>query len=444
MKTFKDKSMITQAPNIVKDIEQISSDILKQPQPSWLKEIRQKSYNRFLELGIPTTKDEEWKYTNLAAVSKSEFSLATKETDISVDQMADIVGANEIKIVFINGRFSKKLSNIDNLPQGLKIFTLDEAFSKDENNFKDIYSRYDQKGINPFVYLTDALASQGTYIAIAEKVIIKKLIHIIHFTSCAQEKILILPRTLIHAGKSSEVTILESHIGDSDKDVYLASTLTDIQVEENAIIHYCKSEKESSSAFHIGNTRVWQERNSKFDGFSFMTGAAIARNNLDIVLNGQGADAQLKGLYSLYNHLHADNHTSVDHRFPNCTSNQLYKGVLNGSSRAVFNGKIFVRQIAQQTNSYQLNKNLLLGKDSRVDTKPQLEIFADDVKCTHGATIGQLNEDEIFYLESRSIARKEAVRMLSIGFVEDVINHIESDEIKTKLHKLLEPSFAQF
>ncbi|MBI5415840.1 MAG: SufD family Fe-S cluster assembly protein, partial [Candidatus Omnitrophica bacterium] len=167
---------------------------------------------------------------------------------------------------------------------------------------------------------------------------------------------------------------------------------------------------------------------------------AIARNNLDVVLEGEGAGAVLNGLYSVYREQLVDNHTSVDHRVPNATSNQLYKGVLNDAARAVFNGKIFVRPAAQKTNSYQLNKNLLLGKDCRVDTKPQLEIFADDVKCTHGATIGQLDEDELFYLQARGISRKEAVRILTQGFVDDLIGKISSESIRRKISRLLAPS----
>ena len=201
-----------------------------------------------------------------------------------------------------------------------------------------------------------------------------------------------MPRTLITLDQSSEVTVLESHIAFNDQIVYFTNALTDVFIEENATLHYSKAQKESLNAFHIGQTRVCQERNSNYDGFTLTAGSKLTRNNLNIVLNGEGAGAILNALYSIYGEQHVDNHTSVDHRVPNCTSNQLYKGILNNDSRAVFNGKVFVRPIAQQTNSYQLNKNLLLGDKCRVDTKPQLEIFADDVKCTHGATIGQLDE----------------------------------------------------
>ncbi|MCK5178790.1 MAG: SufD family Fe-S cluster assembly protein, partial [Candidatus Omnitrophica bacterium] len=175
--------------------------------------------------------------------------------------------------------------------------------------------------------------------------------------------------------------------------------------------------------------------------FSFMAGSKLTRNDLDITLNGEGANTTLNALYSVYNDQHVDNHTSVDHRVPNCTSNQLYKGILNNRARAVFNGKVFVQPVAQKTSSYQLNKNLLLGTDCRIDTKPQLEIFADDVKCTHGATIGQLAKDEMFYLQTRCIPKKAATRMLAHGFVNDLFSTIKNTAIREKLDRLMEPSF---
>ena len=223
----------------------------------------------------------------------------------------------------------------------------------------------------------------------------------------------------------------------------MTSALTDISLAKNALLYYSRAQKENLKSYHIGNTRVWQERDSNFQGFSFVAGGALIRNNLDVVLNGEGAQSFLNALYSVYGTQHVDNHTSVDHRVPNCMSNQLYKGILNGASRAVFNGKIFVRPIAQKTNSYQLNKNLLLGKDCRVDTKPQLEIFADDVKCTHGATIGQMNEEELFYLQTRAIGKQDATRMLARGFAEDVLNQIKNEAVHQKLTEYLQPSFEK-
>jgi Fe-S cluster assembly protein SufD len=236
---------------------------------------------------------------------------------------------------------------------------------------------------------------------------------------------------------------LESHVAFNDQVIYFTNASTDVFLDANASLHYCKAQKESLNAYHIGQTRVWQERDSNFDGFSLTAGSQLTRNSLNIALNGEGANAGLNALYSVFGNQHVDNHTSVDHRVPNCTSNQLYKGILNGDSRAVFNGKVFVRPIAQQTNSYQLNKNLLLGNNCRVDTKPQLEIFADDVKCTHGATIGQLDENEMFYLQTRCIPRNVATKMLVHGFVDDLFGLIKNSSTLQKVNALMQPSFEE-
>jgi Fe-S cluster assembly protein SufD len=211
----------------------------------------------------------------------------------------------------------------------------------------------------------------------------------------------------------------------------------------NAQVGYCKVQAESHQAVHIGTTRVWQDAGSSLDAFSFAYGGQMIRNNLSVFLKGQGACTTMNGLYAIDGSQHVDNHTLLDIQQPDCTCSQLYKGLLNGHSRAVFNGKIYVHSAAQKTNAYQLNKHLLLGRDARVDTKPQLEIFADDVKCTHGATIGQLSEEEIFYLQSRCISQKMAIVLLSKGFIDDIINTIKVDSIRGKLSRLLLKKFPE-
>ena len=362
---------------------------------------------------------------------------------VETDSFQNYVDKNETQIVFINGVLSEEFTNLGNVPKGIEILPLKEALKSKEKTIKSVLEKYDSKDETAFQSLNNALISEGVYVEIQKGTIDENLIHIVHVTSNENKSIISNPRTIIVSNTSSEATILESHVAFNDELTYFTNPLTDIYLYENATLHYCKAQKESLKAYHIGNTRIWQERSSNFDGFTLMAGSAINRNNLDVVLDGEGIDSTLNGLYSIFDDQHVDNHTAVDHRFPNCTSNQLYKGVLNGSSRAVFNGKIFVKDIAQQTNSYQLNKNLLLGTDCRVDTKPQLEIFADDVKCTHGATIGQLNEDEIFYLQSRCVSKDEAKRMLARGFVDELVNQFKNDSINKKLHILLEPSFQK-
>jgi len=425
----------------IDNINKIQKNIQDRPAPDWFKEWRSQRFSRFNELGIPTVKDEEWKYTNLDLINKGRFHWPSASTLDCTAYLKTYCAPEEINIVFVNGTISAELSNYADLDEGVTIQSLEEALRDNESDIKSLLTHYDLNNNPAFVVLNEALHTEGLFIRIAKNTVTKKLIHIVHLTDSKGSDTVTLPRTIIALNASSEATILESHLGLNDSNKYFANALTDIFLSDNAILHYCKAQKESLKAFHIGQTRVWQEGNSNFDGFSFMAGGCLARNDLNILLNGEGSNATLNALYSVYDSQHIDNHTSVDHRFPNCTSNQLYKGILNHKARAVFNGKIFVKPIAQQTNSYQLNKNLLLGKNCRVDTKPQLEIYADDVKCTHGATIGQLDEDELFYLQTRCIPKNEATKMLAHAFVDDLFNTIQSPSIHQKLNVLMQPSF---
>jgi Fe-S cluster assembly protein SufD len=433
----RDKEMI----NFIKDVQNIQQ-INEKNEPAWLTETRQKGLDRFFKLGIPKTSDEEWKYTNLNPITQKQFSFSASTSLKEKNPFERYTEKNETRLVFVNGNFSSELSRVKTLPKGILVTTLKDAMNKEEKGLKERFAQYAITQENAFGALNHALWKDGAYIKIDDNIICEELIHIIHLTSVETDQLLTISRTLISAGKSSQATILESHIALNDEQIYLSIPQTDIFLNENATLYYTKAQKESLKAFHIGKTRIWQERNANGNYFSLSAGSAISRNNLDVILNAEGTNAVLNGLYSSFDNQLVDNHTFVDHRAPNCTSNQLYKGVLNNSSHAVFNGKIYVHSIAQKTNSYQLNKNLILGKESRIDTKPQLEIFADDVKCTHGATIGQLNEDEIFYLQTRCIPRREAIRMLAQGFMEDIISTVKHPQIQNKMHQMLEPSFA--
>jgi len=436
--------MLSQSNNpttFIQGLEEITQSLEDGKTPQWFNQLRRQGLSQFTELGIPTVKDEEWKYTNLAALAKHTFKVAEEQKPDKPDLWKDYCHDGDINIVLVNGVFSKELSALGRIPQGVTVSTLKEAVSNNEPETRELLEKYDINDKTAFVALNEAFNSNGTYIRIGKNCVSPDLIHIVHLTSPGHKKTAAMPRTLIALEQSGEATVLESYVASNDKATYFSNALTDIFLDENATLHYCKSQKESLKAFHIGRTRVWQECNSSFDGFSFMAGAALTRNDLNVVLDGEGASTVINALYSLSHDQHVDNHTSVDHRVPNCTSSQLYKGILNDASRAVFNGKVFVRSVAQQTNSYQLNKNLLLGKNCRVDTKPQLEIFADDVKCTHGATIGQLDEDELFYLQTRGIFKATAAKILAHGFVDDVLNMIKNDAIHQKLNILMKPSF---
>ena len=435
--------MIANSENVLTFIDGVDRYLQStdEPLPSWLKQLREQSLTKFNQLGVPTTHDEDWKYTNIAPVVKRKYTLVQDGNFSEKEQLSPYLDPREINIVLVNGIFSSELSNLKGLPKGIRILTWQEALTNAETDLSQYFNTHEINKGTAFAALNQALANDGVVIKIEDKTIVENLIHIVSVTSFSGPDLITFPRTLILAGKSSEATVLESYLAFSNRLTYFSNALTEIFLAENAILHYCKAQSESLNAFHIGATQVMQERNSHLDTFSLVVGSSIARNNLDVIANGEGTQTTLNGLYCINGRQLADNHTSVDHRLPNCTSTQLYKGLLNGESHAVFNGKIFVRPIAQKTNSYQLNKNLILGKDCRVDTKPQLEIFADDVKCTHGATIGQLNEDEIFYLQTRSIPKQKAINMLARGFVDEILNTINNAAIRRKLNKMLEPTF---
>jgi Fe-S cluster assembly protein SufD len=409
--------------------------------PSWLKEIRGNAWSRFAELGIPTVKNEEWKYFNLAALSVGKFRLPGQSELADAKDLASYLDPEDLNVVFINGEFSKKFSTIGQWPSNVSVLSLAEAAQKDPGELKDFYKRSTPNDPEPFVSLNTAMHQGGVYIRIADKAVVEKIIHIIHVTTGDIQDTAIFPRTFLHIGKSAEVSILESFAGLSEVK-YFINPVTDIYVGENAVLNYHKAQIENAKAIHIGAMRIWQERNSQLEAFTMAAGAQMARNNISVLSQGEGTDSIVDGLYVLSDTQIVDNHTLIDHQQPNCTSHQLYKGILNDASHAIFNGKIFVRPIAQKTNSYQLNKHLVLGKQARVDTKPQLEINADDVKCTHGATIGQLNEDELFYLQARCIGKDEAMRMLSRGFVDDILDKLRNQTVRQKLGTLLARKIA--
>lgn len=437
--------MITQANkalNFMEQMQTLSQIGSATAQPDWFSELKKSGITHFTQLGIPTVKNEEWKYTNIAPLLDRQYTLAATDQLKEQDSLKPYIDPNEITVVFVNGIFSKDLSSLKLLPKGLTIATIQHLLKTNAKKLSEWLTRSILDAETTFMALNKALLQDGIFVEMADSTIVERSIHLIHVTSNLTENSIVSPRTILVLGTSSQATLLQSHLSFQQELEYCSNTLTDIFLKDNAILKYTQAQSESLNSFSIHNTRVWQGRDTSFDGFSFVTGGDITRNNLDVVVSGEGASSILNGLYCINGKQLADNHTLVEHRVPHCTSNQLYKGILNGAAHAVFNGKILVRPEAQQTNSYQLNKNLILGKDCRVNTKPQLEIFADDVKCTHGATIGQLNEDEIFYLLTRCIPRQEAIRMLARGFVNEIVNRIAAPEIRQKIHLLLEPTFA--
>jgi Fe-S cluster assembly protein SufD len=406
-------------------------------EPAWLREFRESSLARFNEVGFPTVNDEEWKYTNVAAIARADLSPVIQANGTSLTK--ERLGAwsydeAPAQMVFVNGVFRPDMSSTSDLPNAIKAVRLKEAVANKE--FATVIRQSFERGaaaVNGFVALNNALFVEGLFLQLEPNAVVETPIQLLFVTETADgNQPAASPRVLVHAGANSSATIVESYASNGDG-AYLTNAVIDFEIEDSAQIRHYKVQRESSKGFHIATTNASLGTKAKYETTSINLGGAISRHDIDVTMDHEGAECAVDGLYMVEGDQHTDTHSVIDHRQPHCTSRQLYKGILDGKSRAVFNGKVFVRHGAQQTDAQQTNKNLLLSQEAQVDTKPQLEIYADDVKCTHGAAIGQLDEDELFYLESRGINPALAKNMLTYGFAEEVIERIKIDSIKREL-----------
>jgi len=406
-------------------------------EPSWLQAIRKAAFERFAELGFPTTRHEQWKYTSLAPLTRVAFRPAADylppigaraPKEVSPAALADF-----IPLHFYNGRFVKELS--ETLPAGVKVGSLVEALTASSGLLEKHLARHASYENHAMVALNTAFMEDGAFIEIAKDAVIDKPILVNFVAGPGIAPIIYHPRILILAGSGSQSTLFEQYCSESREaeNFYFTNAVTEVVVGENARVEYIKEQHESPQAFHLATLQFHQQRASSVSTHSLAFGSALAREEIIAVLDGPGAECSLNGLYVTTGAQHVDNHTTIDHAKPHCSSRELYKGILDGHSTGVFNGKIIVRQDAQKTDSKQSNKNLLLAEDCVINTKPELEIFADDVKCTHGATIGQIDSEAIFYLRSRGIGLDEARTMLTLAFANDVIGKIKYEPLRARL-----------
>lgn len=400
-------------------------------QPEWLKSLRESAFAYFTENGFPTIKDENWKYTNVAPIAKEDFQIRNA-TDLKSEHIAQFV-ADESKqsvLVFTNGGFDEDLSNLKAIKDAT-ILSFSEA-AKDEKFggiFKAKLGAFVDFEKNGFAALNTAFIGDGVFIYLPKNVKIDAPIQLLFFTDDGKVS---FPRVLIVAESFAEATFIESYLR-ADETKYLTDAVIEISLADEAKIKHYRVQRESHSAFHIGMTGTEIGRGSVYDVTNINLGARLSRHDIDFKFNAEGGEAFVDGLYMIGGEQHHDTHSVIDHALPNCVSHQTYKGIVDGKAHAVFNGKIFVRENASGTDGYQSNKNLLLSNDARVDTKPQLEIFNDDVKCAHGATVGQLEEEELFYLLSRGLNEPLARNLLTYGFAEEIVNKITIPSIKKQL-----------
>lgn len=405
---------------------------------------RKEALANFSKLDFPTTRDEEWKYTNIAPLLKYNFvpgfikKLISKEfiKSLLFDEMEHSL------IVFVNGRFSSDDSDLLNLPKGVIVGSIAEEIKKNNEVLLKHFGKYADHRNHIFTALSTAFTDDGAFIYVPAGKIVEEPIHIIFYTESDNENIVTQPRNLFVAEKNSQVTIIEHYVGGKGQ-IYFTNAVTEIVVEENAVVDHIKLQEESKKAFHIARMEVHQERNSNFSSHLISTGADLTRNEFNAKFNDEGGECTLNGLYMIDGSQLFDAHTLMDHAKPHCNSHEHYKGILDDKSRGVFNGKIIVRQDAQKTNAFQENNSILLSDEALVNTKPQLEIFADDVKCSHGATIGQMDEDAKFYLKSRGIGEEASKGILLHAFASDVITSIKIESVRNYIEKIITEKFNQ-
>jgi Fe-S cluster assembly protein SufD len=406
--------------------------------PSWLAPLRRRAIHRFAERGFPTTRDEEWRYTNLATLAAMPFRPAPPSPDgVPAEALGRLALAGAEgwpRLVFVDGRYSPKLSTARPLPGGARVGSLAGAMITDGEMVERHLGRHAGWDGNVFAALSTAFVQDGALVCLPAEAQGEAPIELVFLATTPG--VVAQPRSLIVAGPHSRLTVVERYVGLTDE-AYFTNVVTEVVVGSGAAVDHYVLQEQGAEAFHVATLSAALERDSAFATCGATFGGRLARTTLTVEFAGEGARGAVNGLYVVGGRQHVDHHVTVDHAVPRCASQQLFKGVLDGTSRAVFNGRIVVRRDAQKTDAIQTNKHLLLSDGVEVDSKPQLEIFADDVKCTHGAAEGQLAPEALFYLKSRGIGEDAARALLTYGFAREVLERVAVEPLQAYLDRLL-------
>lgn len=405
---------------------------------SWLGALRRAAFEFVTAQGFPTTKDEDWRYTRLTPILEVNFDAATLESGRRrafgpVDELAGDFGGP--RLVFVNGHLALDLSFVGATTDGVTLKSVAAALTEDSEVVQPHFARR-SRDHHAFSALNTALAEDGAFIELAPGAVLAEPIHLVFVTSCAEGPLVVSPRSLVLAGAGAKATVIETYVG-APGEVYLDNALTEFILEEGAEIEHFKVQVESEQAFHLATLDVRQGRSSRFSTRSVALGGAIARHEVQVALEEEGAAAELSGLFMPRGTQHHDNPTTVEHVAPRCTSHEVYKGVVDDAAHGVFNGRVIVHLDAAGTDASQVNKNLLLSESAEVDTRPRLEILADDVKVSHGAAVGQLDKEALFYLRSRGIPAEEARGLLISAFVEELLEEWSPPELRERVAGLV-------
>ena len=407
--------------------------------PAWLTARRAAAVRRFTDVGFPTTRQEAWRFTDVAPIAAAAFAPAGVAAVTPGTIAPYVFGADEgARLVFVNGHFTAALSQSPALPAGVAVLPLSAALATPEHARRIEHHLGSLADVteNPFVALNTGYATEGAYVFVPKGIDLAPNVHLLFLTAPGAGGTVSHPRNLVILEEGARAEVVEQYVG-LDDEAYFVNPVTESVVGANAeLVHY-KVQREGLGAWHVGALVARQARDSRYYGFSAAVGAAIGRTDIRTVFAGPGGESVLNGLYLVRGDQLIDHHTRIEHRAPNCASRELYKGVLDGRGHGVFNGQVYVTPEAQKTDGKQTNRNLILSGTARVDTKPELEIFADDVKCTHGATVGRLEKMPLFYLESRGIGAALATRMLTFAFAAEVLADLSIPAVKAQLETLL-------
>jgi len=409
-------------------------------QPQWLLALRNAGISTFAELGFPTLHDEDWRFTNVGPIAALPFQPARAKSvngaESGVLGRAAFSGLPGCRLVFVNGFFATGLSRVQSQPNGVIVDSLSAALARDAVFIEKYLGKYARTSDNAFAALNQAFFTDGAFIYIPDGVELPEPVQVVYISSAKQSGETIQPRNLIIAGADSKATIVESYLSAGDA-VSFTNAVAEIVAGENAVIEHVKLQDEAANGFHMAMIAGEFGRASNVNVHSFALGSKLSRNNIRAKLAGEGLECILNGLYLTRDDQLADHHMIVEHAQPHCASHEYFNGILDDKSRGVFHGRIYVHPAAQKTDAKQTNKNLLLSDDATADTKPQLEIYADDVKCTHGATVGQLNSESIFYLRARGIPEAVARRMLIHAFAGEIVERVRCSPVREELDKLV-------
>jgi Fe-S cluster assembly protein SufD len=413
--------------------------------PTWLRSIRREAISRFSELGFPTIQDEDWRFTNVGPIARTSFQLIEDgHGNLNPGELDAFAfsGLESNRLVFLNGKYLHALSSIRLSVEGLKLGSLAHAQGLERDMLDEHLAKYANFQRDAFSALNTAFMKDGAFVCIPKGAVIEEPIYILFVSSGTSSPTITHPRNLVILEDNSQATIIEDYISLAD-DVYFSNSVTEVVAGQNSVLNHYMIERESKRAFNVSTIRFQQSRSSSVTLHSALLGGALVRNNVHPVMVGEGSQCVINGLFMPTGRQHMDNYMRVEHASPHCDSRQLYKGILDGRSHGVFHGRIIVHKNAQKTDAKQTNKNLLLSDEAQIDTKPQLEIYADDVKCTHGATIGQLDQNAIFYLRSRGVDEETSRALLLLAFASESLERMRAEPIRRGLEELVSKRFTQ-